>query len=150
MRRELGRAADLDDLGVDDVFGEELACDPRELRRHRPVVEVRHGADVAVLGRREHEPTAAVAQVEQLRDVVAAGLAHLVVAGDPEVGGAVADVLRDVRRPGEQQPHVRVGRVGVQLPVAAVDDVQSRPLQQVGRRLVQPSLARHRNSHYSL
>jgi uncharacterized protein YegP (UPF0339 family) len=147
VRRQLGRAGHLDDVDLDAAVREELVCQVRELRGDGRALEFLDGLDAVGRRRGHHQPAAAVVEVQQLLDVRVAGLPDLVEARDAEVRRAVGDVLGDVRGTREQDAQLRVDRVGVQLPVGAVDDVDACPLEQVHRRVVQAPLVGDRDSH---
>ena len=146
VRRELGRARDLHHVGVDALAIEVLAGDPGELGRDAAARQIRGRGDRAALGCGQHEPAPPERQVDQLRQVDA-GLDDLIPAGDPDRGGAVADVLGDVGRAGEQDAHVGVDGVGVELPVGRALDREPGAFEEVDARLVETALVGHGDAH---
>ena len=146
VRGEFCRARHLRDVHVDATLREEAPRDVRELGGDGAARQVFHGGDIAVLGSGEDQSAGSEPEVEQV-DEVHLGLAGLVEAGDPDVGGAVGDVLGDVAGAGVEYRHVGVDRLGVQFAVGAVDDVQSCTVQQVDRGVVQATLVGDGDSH---
>ena len=95
-----------------------------------------------VVGHGRGEAAAAVAQRPDPRQL-GAGLAQQVVAGDAEVGHAVADELDDVVGAHEQDVEVVVLDERDQAPVVLLED-EAGIVQEAKRRLDQASLVRDR------
>ena len=86
------------------------------------------------------EAALAVAERAQARQL-GAGLGEEVVAGDPEIGDAVADELDDVVRPDEEDVEVEVPDPRDEAPLVLLED-EAGVVEQLDRRFDEAALVR--------
>ena len=100
--------------------------------------EVLDRAIAAVRRHRGRKPALAVAERTEPRQL-GPGFGQEILAGDPEVGDAVADELDHVVRPDEQDVEIEVPNAGHQAALVVLED-EARVSQQLDARLDEAAL----------